>query len=195
MVTSNWSCITKSTKERRCRDVTGKIAIDSLEVRKNYGTTFGANTREKGLTSVINVEKHLHRRNISKIMEFSTQVVIVFLSTSFSSFFPDMRPFSCEWDGCGIGFRRKHHLTAHQRVHTKERPFACHFPGCDMKFTKTHHVKRHYETHFKNTAYKMYQAELSGVQMQVTTGTQQPSSVSPPVPLPNTSSISSFTFL
>lgn len=61
----------------------------------------------------------------------------------------DERPYACDWDGCDLRFRRRHHLVAHKRVHTKERPYDCQYPGCEMKFTKSHHVKRHFETHFK----------------------------------------------
>lgn len=83
-------------------------------------------------------------------------------------------------------------MVAHNRVHTKERPFSCHFPGCDMKFSKTHHVKRHYDTHFKNTAYKMYQAELSAIQVPSVQQLRSPPGA-PTVSVPSSSS--SYIFL
>lgn len=90
-------------------------------------------------------------------------------------------------------FRRRHHLVAHQRVHTKERPFACQYPGCEMRFTKTHHVKRHYDTHFKNSAYKMYQAEVCRNQLPETLNLKQSSLTA--ITAATTSSVPSYIFL
>ena len=157
-MSNSWNFTTKNIKEKRYKSVTGSTVTDYFHRKKSFETTSVVVTQEKDPLSVTTVQKLLLLPSILRITDCFIRVGIHFKGFTrsnslytfyFCSCLTDERPFECDWEGCRLKFRRRHHLVAHKRVHTKERPFACSFPGCDMKFTKSHHVKRHYETHFK----------------------------------------------
>ena len=51
------------------------------------------------------------------------------------------RPFACPFPNCTSTFYRRAHLTAHQRVHSKNRDFAC--PHCQKAYKHVQTLQSH----------------------------------------------------
>lgn len=64
-----------------------------------------------------------------------------------------VRPFICQYDGCGRAFIQKKHLTWHQREKhgrpfgiEREFSFPCQFRGCQRVFYKIGYLRNHMES-------------------------------------------------
>lgn len=64
-----------------------------------------------------------------------------------------VRPFMCQYDGCGRAFIQKKHLTWHQREKhgtpfgiEREFSFPCQFRGCQRVFYKVGYLRNHMES-------------------------------------------------
>lgn len=71
------------------------------------------------------------------------------------------KPFKCGYSGCGISYKRSHHLNAHHALkHTNYKKFQCTYPECIGKAYFRDHwlLKRHIRT--KHTNEKPYECDV-----------------------------------
>ncbi|KII72460.1 Krueppel-like factor 3 [Thelohanellus kitauei] len=59
----------------------------------------------------------------------------------------ELRPFLCNYQGCGKCYKKKSHLKTHERSHTNEKPFVCSWAGCTWKFARSDELTRHTRRH------------------------------------------------
>lgn len=58
-----------------------------------------------------------------------------------------VRPFKCDYEGCGKAFATGYGLKSHTRVHTGEKPYKCPEEGCDKGFKTSGDLQKHVRTH------------------------------------------------
>ncbi|ELK37723.1 Transcription factor IIIA [Myotis davidii] len=73
----------------------------------------------------------------------------------------EVRPFVCDYEGCGKAFVRDYHLSRHALLHTGEKPFVCAASGCDQKFNTKSNLKKHFEHKHENQQ-KQYVCSFEG---------------------------------
>ncbi|KAJ5752184.1 hypothetical protein N7520_009101 [Penicillium odoratum] len=56
-------------------------------------------------------------------------------------------PFQCHFPGCGLGYRRKEHLTRHAKGHFQTQSFQC--SCCHRVFARNDTLRQHVRTHHK----------------------------------------------
>ncbi|KAG8511317.1 Transcription factor IIIA, partial [Galemys pyrenaicus] len=72
-----------------------------------------------------------------------------------------LRPFVCNYEGCGKAFVRDYHLSRHSLIHTGEKPFVCTASDCDQKFNTKSNLKKHFERKHENQQ-KQYVCDFEG---------------------------------
>ena len=58
-----------------------------------------------------------------------------------------VRPFKCDYEGCGKAFATGYGLKSHTRVHTGEKPYKCPEECCDKGFKTSGDLQKHVRTH------------------------------------------------
>ncbi|CDM37183.1 Zn(2)-C6 fungal-type DNA-binding domain [Penicillium roqueforti FM164] len=61
---------------------------------------------------------------------------------------PQPPSFQCHFPGCGLGYRRKEHLTRHAKSHFQSQSYEC--PFCDRVFARNDTLRQHVRTLHRN---------------------------------------------
>uniref|UniRef100_K1QJA9 C2H2-type domain-containing protein n=1 Tax=Magallana gigas TaxID=29159 RepID=K1QJA9_MAGGI len=77
-----------------------------------------------------------------------------------------VRPFKCDYEGCGKAFATGYGLKSHTRVHTGEKPYKCPEEGCDKGFKTSGDLQKHVRTH---TGERPFKCPFEGCERSFTT--------------------------
>lgn len=108
-----------------------------------------------------------------------------------------LKPFKCEFPGCGKEFSESSNFSKHKKTHTKEKKHICDFPGCQSSFIRGDQLHRHQQRCHKhgreNTrrCHKLtVRANAPGKIYAPGPGQLSPGTVSPGIATPGTGTMS-----